>query len=110
MTVWHELKEALVAEARGLGFNMVGVVPAVPSKRLGAYLRWVEQERHGAMGYLARPDRLARRRDLQVILPGVQSMVCVGLDYYTQPVPEAIAADPSRGRVSNYAWGADYHE
>lgn len=106
----EELKEALVKKARELGFNMVGIVPAVPSKRLAAYLRWIEQERHGQMGYLARPDRLARRQDLQVILPGVQSMVCVGLDYYTQKLPEAIATDPSRGRVSNYAWGVDYHE
>ncbi len=108
--MWLALKQELIEKAVALGFNMVGVVPAVPSKRLGAYLRWLEQERHGAMGYLARPDRLARRQDLQVILPGVQSMVCVGLDYYTQKLPEHIAADPSRGRISNYAWGVDYHE
>ena len=108
--MWHALKQELIEQAVALGFNMVGVVPAVPSKRLAAYLRWIEQERHGAMGYLARPDRLARRQDLQVVLPGVQSMVCVGLDYYTQKLPEHIITDPSRGRISNYAWGVDYHE
>lgn len=65
---------------------------------------------HGRMDYLARPDRINRRQDLNVILPGVQTIICVGLDYATPPLPPAIANDPSRGRISNYAWGSDYHE
>ncbi len=62
------------------------------------------------MGYLARPDRLARRQDLNVILPGVRSLVLVGLDYRTLDLPAAIANDRSRGRIAAYAWGVDYHE
>ena len=89
---------------------MVGVVTAVPSPNLHAYLRWIDAEMHGQMGYLARPDRLARRQDLNVILPGVQTIICVGLSYSTVPVPPAIANDPSRGRISNYAWNVDYHD
>lgn len=89
---------------------MVGVVTAMPSPRLAHYLRWIAAEMHGQMGYLARPDRLARRQDLNVILPGVQTIICVGLEYSTVPIPPAIANDPSRGRISNYAWGGDYHD
>jgi epoxyqueuosine reductase len=106
----NDLTIALKQKAYELGFNMVGVVPAVPGRRLDAYLNWIEQSYHGLMGYLARPDRLARRQDLNVILPGVQSLVCVGLDYHTMRVPDEVAADPSRGRISNYAWGVDYHD
>jgi epoxyqueuosine reductase len=40
----------------------------------------------------------------------VQSLVCVGLDYSWLSPPEAISGDPSRGRISNYAWGVDYHD
>ena len=105
-----DLFEKLRQKAQELGFNMVGVVTAVPSRRLDAYLRWVTAEMHGQMGYLARPDRLARRQDLNVILPGVQTIISVGLEYATVPLPPAIANDPSRGRISNYAWGADYHD
>lgn len=101
---------AVATKAYELGFNLVGMLPARPARRLEAYHRWLEQQMHGTMAYLARPDRLARRRDLNTILPGVQTIICVGLDYFTQPVPAAIAADPSRGRISNYAWGADYHQ
>jgi epoxyqueuosine reductase len=103
------LKQALKAQARALGFSMVGVVEARPGRRLAAYRQWLANEYHGQMGYLARPDRLARRRDLNVILPGVRALVCVGLDYETLPLPAHIGADPGRGRISNYAWGVDYH-
>jgi epoxyqueuosine reductase len=105
-----KVKSELKQRARALGFSLVGITAARPGRRLDAYLRWLEQARHGEMGYLARPDRLARRQDLNVILPGAQAMVCVGLDYETLKLPPEIADDPSRGRISNYAWGADYHE
>jgi epoxyqueuosine reductase len=104
--LWAELVE----RALGLGFNQVGALPAAPGKRLAAYLDWLDQGYHGEMGYLARPDRIARRQDLNVILPGAQTIVCVGLNYYGGKLPTAVAQDPSRGRISNYAWGPDYHD
>ncbi len=96
--------------ARELGFSDAGIIPATPSSRLDAYLAWVETGMHGQMGYLARPDRLARRRDPNVILPGVRALVVVALDYTTHAVPENVLRDPRRGRISAYAWGADYHD
>ncbi len=96
--------------ARELGFSDVGIVPARPSPRLDAYLAWIEAGMHGKMGYMARPDRLARRRDLNVILPGVRALVVVALDYTTHAIPASILRDPRRGRISAYAWGADYHD
>ena len=104
------LTQALKQKAAELGFSMVGIIPARPARRLAAYMAWVEAERHGQMGYLARPDRIIRRQDLNVILPGVQSLVCVGLDYFTMRLPPEVTQDPSRGRISNYAWGVDYHD
>ncbi|MCA9954031.1 MAG: tRNA epoxyqueuosine(34) reductase QueG [Anaerolineales bacterium] len=105
-----DLWQAVEEKARALGFNMVGAVTAVPSPNLHAYLRWIDAEMHGQMGYLARPDRVVRRQDLNVILPGVKTIICVGLEYSTVAVPPAIATDPSRGRISNYAWHTDYHD
>lgn len=105
-----KLTAVIKEKARALGFSMVGIVPAVPSPHLNAYLSWIENEYHGLMGYMARPDRIIRRQDLNVILPNVQSMICVGLDYQTMALPPHIANDPSRGRISNYAWGVDYHD
>lgn len=104
---------SLKRKARELGFNLVGVTPAVPSPMLAAYFRWIEAGMHGAMGYMARPDRQERRQDLQVILPGVRSLVMVGLDYASAlmaRIPSSVLNDPARGRIAAYAWGVDYHE
>jgi epoxyqueuosine reductase len=100
----------LKQRAHELGFNLVGITPATPSPTLDAYLRWIARGMHGTMGYMARPDRQARRRDLNVILPGVQSLVMVGLDYRSFAVPDSTLQDPSRGRIASYAWNLDYHE
>jgi len=93
------------AEALRLGFSRVGLTPAQPAPRLDAYLDWIAAGRQGEMHYLARPDRLARRRDPQVILPGARTLVVVAVDY------GAVGPEPERsvGRVAAYARGADYH-
>lgn len=93
-----------------LGFSSVGIIPANPARNLASYLQWIDSGYHGAMAYMARPDRVERRQDPRVILPGIQTIICVGLDYGTRSVPPKIAKDPSRGRISNYAWGNDYHD
>ncbi len=105
-----DLYRQLEVKARALGFDLVGAVPARPGRRLEAYMRWIEAGMHGRMGYLARPDRIIRRQELHVILPGVQSILMVGLNYHTLKLPAAIADDPSRGRISSYAWNLDYHD
>jgi len=105
------VKAAEIRAAAGeLGFNQVGIIPAAPSPRLDAYQRWVEAGMYGEMGYLARADRMVRRQDLNVIVPGGQSIIVVGLDYGTFAVPDGVLMDARRGRISNYAWGVDYHD
>ncbi len=104
------LSSSIKQQARELGFSMAGIVPTQPSPQLAAYLRWIEAGMHGSMGYLARGDRIIRRQDLNVILPEARSLIVVGMDYFTARLPEQIAADPLRGRISNYAWGVDYHD
>jgi epoxyqueuosine reductase len=105
-----DLTSRLKKQAHELGFNLVGVVEARPGVYLAAYKRWLTNAYHGQMGYMARPDRVVRRENLEVILPSVKSIVCVGLGYYSGQPPPDILNDPSRGRISNYAWGLDYHD
>ena len=98
------------ARAAALGFNLVGITHAAPAPHLDAYLRWIDAGMHGDMGYMARPDRQARRRDLSVILPGARSLIVVGLDYRQLDLPESLLNDPARGRIASYAWGLEYHD
>lgn len=105
-----DLYQNLQGIAYELGFSTIGIIPAAPARRLQAYLNWVATGMQGTMQYLARQDRIERRQDPRLILPDMQSIVCVGLDYATIKIPEKIKGDPGRGRISNYAWGVDYHD
>lgn len=102
---------ALLREkALELGFNLVGITAARPSPTFASYQRWIDRGMHGDMAWLARPDRQARRRDLNVILPGAQTLLLVGLDYAQTTGLEHLLNDPTRGRIAAYAWGLDYHD
>jgi len=101
--------------ARELGFDLVGVAAARPVPYLSAYRDWLARGYHGEMSYMARPDRVARREEPDRIVPGVRSVVCVGLNYCPGALPAEYGADeyindPGRGLISNYAWGLDYHD
>jgi epoxyqueuosine reductase len=102
-------RAALRRLAAECGFSHIGVIPAAPSPFLAAYERWIDAGMHGTMAYMARPDRVARRRDLNVILPGVQSILIAAVDYRTR-LPEEALRDPRRGRIAAYAWSLDYHD
>ncbi|MGP6159974.1 MAG: tRNA epoxyqueuosine(34) reductase QueG, partial [Vulcanimicrobiaceae bacterium] len=47
-----------------------------------------------------------RAADAAALLPGARSVVCVALAYAHEAPP---GRGPLTGRVSNYAWSADYH-
>jgi epoxyqueuosine reductase len=104
------LAARLVAQAREMGFDLVGIAPAGPTSTADRYRAWLAAGRHGEMAYLARPEAVARREDLTRILPGVRSVVAVGINYHTAPLPAGLRSDPSRGVVASYAWGDDYHD
>ena len=48
----------------------------------------------------------AKAADPQALLAGARSVVCVAVPYAAAGAPRL---GPLRGRVSNYAWAADYH-
>jgi len=102
--------EQVAAQARRLGFDVAGTAPVTAATTAAHYRDWLERGFQGTMAYLARPDAVARRGDLARIEPGVQSVVVVGANYYTVPLPPGLGDDPSRGIVASYAWGDDYHD
>jgi epoxyqueuosine reductase len=93
--------------ARECGFELAGVARAEPADDRARYHEWVAAGYAGRMGYLA-DRRAAIRDDPRHLLPSARSIVCVGKIYQT-PHPHTLA-DPERGWISRYAWGADYHD
>jgi len=102
------LTQAIKAEARRLGFHLVGVTTPDPPPHLEVYQRWLDAGRHGEMAFLASERTRQRRADPRLILPECRSILVLGIHYDTpQPEPEE---KPGQGRVAAYAWGDDYHE
>lgn len=98
--------QEIKAQARALGFELVGIVPAQSLTEEGARLReWLARNFHGRMDYMARDPEM--RADPRRLMESARSVVCVALNYYR---PEKHVEDPAIGKISRYAWGDDYHD
>ncbi len=99
-----ELADTLKQQARQLGFAAVGIASAAGSERLhlrtAALERWLTAGHQANMAWMADP----RRRAVEALLPGVRSVVAVGLPYW-------VDAERAAGslKVARYGWGRDYH-
>ena len=98
----ERFRDQLRSEAEKLGFDALGVAPAVPPPHYGHFLHWIAQGYHGQMQYMAR--HAAARADLDRILPGTRSVVVVLKSYHD---PDA---NKHTRRISRYAVRADYHD
>lgn len=101
-----QLSERLKAEARRLGFDLVGVAPAVSPSGFSALTKWIAQGYAGEMQYVSRREKAYEHP--KHVLEGVKSLIVLGTNYRTDdpPTPQS-----GQARVSRYAWGAaDYHD
>jgi epoxyqueuosine reductase len=104
-----ELTRQVKAQARRLGFDLVGVTTPEPPPHYPKFLEWLQAGRHGEMGYLARERSRQRRADPRRILPECRSILVLGV-HHQPPLPAAPEGEPPHGRVAAYAWGDDYHD
>src|SRR4051794_31356596 len=83
------LKQAIIAQARALGFDLVHVTTAAPFPETQAVL----EERIAAGLYAGLPwfhaERARVAGDPHHLLPGVQSIVSVGISYLSDGEPDA---------------------
>ena len=105
MTTDIALTDRLKAEGRRLGFDLVGVAPAVVPAGYGRYLEWLGQGREAGMAYLRR--HAEAKGHPRHVLEGVRSIVVVGMIYGR---PDPTPPSPAQGKVARYARGGDYHE
>jgi epoxyqueuosine reductase len=126
-----DLKAELKAEANRLGFLLAGITTPDQPLHYSTYERWLEQDRHGTMAYLANERARQRRADPRLILPEARSVLVLGLPYTPPPTPPQKPSDLSaashdfdfqhspdyaettlksfHGRIAAYAQGQDYH-
>src|SRR5499426_4091253 len=102
--------KALIGEtARAHGFDRVGIVrpDAIPQAK-ERFTAFLDEGQHGDMDWLARAPE--RRADPRVLWPDVRAIIMLGLNYGPHDDPMRILGAPTRGAISVYAQGDDYHD
>jgi len=116
-----DLKAAIVAAARGLGFDDCRVAPIHRASHADIFADWVADGTYGDMAWMARNTE--RRSDPSLVLPGARAMIVVAMNYCVDaPAPASAPAAPApdglpqpgaagpAGVIARYAWGNDYHD
>jgi epoxyqueuosine reductase len=99
------LSDDIKSRARQIGFDLVGICPAVTPTGATHLRRWLERGFAGEMTYMER--QAAARSHPRHVLDGVRSVVMLAIAYRTT---EPCEPGPLQGRISRYAWGRDYHD
>jgi epoxyqueuosine reductase len=93
-------------EARALGFDLVGIAPAVGPATSAEFQEWLDAGFAGEMNYLER--RRQAYDHPQSMLGEVRSVIMLAVNYYGGEEPQF---RPGEGRVARYARiPADYHD
>ena len=104
-----DLKAALASEARALGFDCLGITAPGVLTEAGRHFRdFLAAGAHGEMDWLAaHPER---RTDPRALWADVRSIIMLGVNYGPDQDPLAILQQRTRGAISVYAQGDDYHD
>ena len=98
--------ESIKKKAKELGFQKVGIAKAESTPKEKADLEsWLKQGRHATMEWIVK--RKNERGDIHTYFPEARSIISVGINYYVGKDQSHILFD---GKISNYAWGDDYHD
>ena len=95
--------------AHDCGFEIAGITPAVPHSDFSRFQTWAESGAAANLTYMT-DRRGALRADPRNLLPGAQSIICLGKLYNTDRAFSSELTDPACGWISRYAWGLDYHD
>jgi epoxyqueuosine reductase len=103
------LKQRVVAEAKALGFDAVRFASAEAVTGAGEALEaFLDEGRQGDMAWLSATAE--RRKAPRALWPKANSVIVLGLNYRRPGDPLAVLEEKSRGAISTYAQGADYHD
>ena len=100
----HNISLAIVGKAKSLGFTAVGFAKAELLEEESAHLKnWLSMAYDADMKWIERG--FDKRRDINLVMDGARSVISLAFNYFT-PVEH----DPSKPKISRYAWGKDYHK
>lgn len=102
------LTQSIKQKALDLGFDLVGVARLETVPELSFYVQWLQAGYAGKMTYLEKD--LHRRTDVTEVVPEARSVIVCATNYNTNHPLSVEQGDSTRGWISRYAWGDDYHD
>lgn len=106
---YQELSEKIKCWSKELGFSDVGISDIDLSAHESVLERWLANNYHGNMDYMARHG-LMRARPAELV-PGTIRVISVRLDYLPHNAKfSRILKDKNKAYISRYALGRDYHK
>ena len=100
MTLDTQIKQ----KALELGFHKVGIAAIAPEAAEQTHLQtWLTNGYQADMAWMENP----KRQDIRQVMPDVQSVICVALNYYT---PASRPISSMTAKIARYGWGRDYHK
>jgi len=97
--------EIVIQKAKAVGFDLVGFAKADMLENESKNLEeWLDKNYQAGMDYMQK--NFEKRKDMKHIHPQAKSVISLGLNYYT---PDSHSDDKTKGKISRYAWGKDYH-
>lgn len=103
------IKESIKSKAYNIGFDAIGFTPAALDTKIGTGLfNFIAAGHHGDMAWME--DRAAMRAQPQALWPQAKSVIMLGHNYGPDYNPLDHLAHKSRGLISSYALGKDYHD
>ncbi|RIA56331.1 tRNA epoxyqueuosine(34) reductase QueG [Dichotomicrobium thermohalophilum] len=103
------LRAQLERRAREAGFDAVGITSADAIPQAAPRLReFLAKGRHGTMSWMA--ETADRRQAPRALWPEARSVIMLGMNYGPDHDPLAVLEERSRGALSVYAQGRDYHD
>ena len=97
--------EIVILKAKAVGFDLVGFAKADLLENESNNLKeWLDNDYQAGMDYMQK--NFEKRKDVRQILPEAKTVISLGLNYYT---PHSYSNEETKGKVSRYAWGKDYH-
>ena len=99
-----QITQWIAEEAARLGFFATGISRAEHLEEDGKRVEeWLARKEHGEMSWMERNRE--KRYDPSKLVPGALSVITVLYNY----TPEKTIFTPGEFRISNYAYGKDYH-
>lgn len=103
-----DLTKSIKSKAFEIGFQKIGISsPTEPLIYNDYFDNWLASGKNGTMKWLE--TRKEERKYIKNYFPQVKSIISVAINYFTGTSEQGNLQGNSKFKVSNYAWGKDYH-